>query len=59
MKIAVNLLPIREKLGGGGKYSQMILSEISKIDIENDYYLFVSEKGKINFQINKKISNLS
>lgn len=54
MKIAVNLLPIREKLGGGGKYSQMILSEISKIDIENDYYLFVSEKGKINFQINKK-----
>lgn len=54
MKIAVNLLPIREKLGGSGKYSQMILIELAKFDKENHYYLFVSEKGKINFPIDQE-----
>ncbi len=51
MKIAVNLLPIRKNIAGGGKYAQQILYELSKIDDRNQYYLFVSEQGKPNFEI--------
>lgn len=49
MKIAVNLLPFREKLAGAGRYAQKIISELVKIDKSNQYYLFVSKIGKINF----------
>ncbi len=54
MKIAINLLPFREKIAGAGKYAKKIVYELSKLDQENDYFLFVSEKGKINFNIHEK-----
>jgi glycosyltransferase involved in cell wall biosynthesis len=53
MKIAVNLLPFREKLAGAGRYAQKIVSELVDIDKNNQYYLFISEKGKINFPLNQ------
>lgn len=51
MKIAVNLLPFRKNLAGAGKYAHKIIRVLSKIDTENDYYLFVTEEGKVNFNI--------
>jgi glycosyltransferase involved in cell wall biosynthesis len=54
LKIAVNLLPFREKIAGAGKYAQNIIYELSKQDSKNEYYLFISERGKINFNINAK-----
>ena len=50
MKIAINLLPFRKKIAGAGKYAQKIVQELSKIDHQNDYYLFVTEQGKSNFE---------
>ncbi len=52
MKIAVNLLPFREKLAGAGRYAQKIVSELVNIDVANQYYLFISHKGKVNFLLN-------
>lgn len=52
MLIAVNLLPFRKKMAGAGKYASKILQSLSKIDVTNKYYLFVTEEGKINFEIN-------
>ncbi len=49
--IAINLFAIRSKIAGGGKYAQKIVEELSKIDFENHYFLFLSEKAKINFKI--------
>lgn len=57
MKIAVNLLPFREKLAGAGRYAQKIVTELVEIDKSNQYYLFISEKGKINFQFNQSNVN--
>jgi glycosyltransferase involved in cell wall biosynthesis len=54
MKIAVNLLPFRQNIAGAGKYAQKIIYELSKIDTQNDYYLFVSEQGKINFKVSSE-----
>ncbi len=51
MKVAVNLLPFRKKLGGAGKYAHKIIWELSRSDTENDYYLFVTKEGKANFNI--------
>jgi glycosyltransferase involved in cell wall biosynthesis len=51
MKIAVNLLPFREKLAGAGRYAQKIVSELIRLDKNNNYFLFISHKGKINFPI--------
>ena len=51
MKIAINLLPFRKKLAGAGKYAHKIVWELSKIDTFNDYYLFVTQEGKQNFEI--------
>lgn len=51
MKIAVNLLPIREKIAGAGKYAQNIVYELSQQDHKNEYYLYISEIGKKNFKI--------
>ena len=51
-KVVINLLMIRSKIAGGGKYAQKIVESLSKIDDQNDYYLFVSEQGKQNFEIN-------
>jgi glycosyltransferase involved in cell wall biosynthesis len=53
MKIAVNLLPFREKIAGAGKYAVKIIQELSMIDSQNDYYLFVTERGRENFNISK------
>lgn len=53
MKIAVNLLPFREKLAGAGRYAQKIVEELVEIDKTNLYYLFISNKGKINFLFNQ------
>lgn len=53
MKIAVNLLPFREKLAGAGRYAQKILAQLVELDNNNEYLLFISEKGKVNFQIDK------
>jgi glycosyltransferase involved in cell wall biosynthesis len=50
MKIAVNLLPFRKQIAGAGKYAQKILQELSLIDHQNDYFLFVSNQGKKNFE---------
>ncbi|MDT3696291.1 MAG: glycosyltransferase family 1 protein [Ignavibacterium sp.] len=49
MKIAVNLLPFREKIAGAGKYAKKIVEYLAQLDKINEYYLFISEKGKINF----------
>jgi len=49
LKIAVNLLPFREKIAGAGKYAQKILQYLSEIDKSNQYILFVSEAGRNNF----------
>ncbi len=57
MKIAVNLLPFREKLAGAGRYAQKIVSELIELDNANHYFLFISKKGKINFTFDK--SNVS
>jgi glycosyltransferase involved in cell wall biosynthesis len=55
MKIAINLLPFREKIAGAGKYAQNIIREISRLNSNDvDYYLFVSKKGRINFETDKK-----
>ena len=51
MKIAVNLLPIRKKVAGAGKYAQNIVFEMSRQDHKNEYYLYVSKHGKKNFEI--------
>jgi glycosyltransferase involved in cell wall biosynthesis len=51
MKIAINLLPFRKKLAGAGKYAHKIVWELSKIDTFNNYYLFVTQEGKQNFEI--------
>ncbi len=51
MKIAVNLLPIRKKVAGAGKYAQNIVLELSKQDKKNEYFLYVSKYGKKNFEI--------
>ena len=51
MNIAVNLLPFRKKLAGAGKYAKKILEELSKIDSSNEYYLFITKDGKVNFNI--------
>ena len=51
MKIAVNLLPFRRKIAGAGKYAKKILQELSEIDKNNQYYLFVTEEGKKNFEV--------
>lgn len=50
MKIAVNLLPFREKIAGAGKYAQKIMQYLSEIDKSNQYILFISEQGKHNFK---------
>lgn len=50
MKIAVNLLPFREKIAGAGKYAKKIIEYLAQLDKDNDYYLFISVKGKINFE---------
>lgn len=51
MKIAVNLLPFRKKIAGAGKYANQIIWEISKLDPNNEYYLYITEEGKENFNI--------
>lgn len=53
MKIAVNLLPFREKLAGAGRYAQKILAQLVELDSNNEYFLFISEKGKVNFPFEK------
>lgn len=58
MKIAINLLPFRETIAGAGKYAQNIIHELSKIDSLNEYFLYVSEKGKNNFEITTKNFNI-
>jgi glycosyltransferase involved in cell wall biosynthesis len=57
MKIAVNLLPFREKLAGAGRYAQKIVSELIDMDKTNQYYLFISQNGKVNFPFEQ--SNVS
>jgi len=57
MKIAVNLLPFREKLAGAGRYAQKIVSELIDMDKTNQYYLFISKSGKVNFPFEQ--SNVS
>ncbi|MCX7611158.1 MAG: glycosyltransferase family 4 protein [Ignavibacterium sp.] len=57
MKIAVNLLPFREKLAGAGRYAQKILKELVDLDNSNQYYLFISEIGKVNFNFSKSNIN--
>lgn len=54
MNIAVNLLPFREHLAGAGRYAQNIISELSKIDDNNNYFLFVTPNNQKNFIIKKK-----
>lgn len=53
MKIAINLLPFREKIAGAGKYAKEIVYGLSELDSENEYFLFISQNGKKNFNINK------
>lgn len=53
MKIAVNLLPFREKLAGAGRYAQKILAQLVELDKDNEYFLFITEKGKVNFPLDK------
>ena len=50
MKIAVNLLPFRKKIAGAGKYAKEITRALSKLDSENDYYLYGSEEIRNDFK---------
>ena len=50
MKIAVNLLPFRKKIAGAGKYAKEIIRALSKLDSENDYYLYGSEEIRNDFK---------
>lgn len=45
MNIGINLLPFREELGGAGKYAKNIVLELSLLDNENHYFLFVTKKN--------------
>lgn len=42
MRIAVNLLPFRDKLAGAGRYTQNILRELVERDPSSEYILFVT-----------------
>lgn len=50
MRIAVNLLPFREKLAGAGHYTQNILRELVKRDSQNEYNLFVTPRAAPHFE---------
>lgn len=45
MNIGINLLPFRKKLGGAGNYAKNIVRELSEIDKENEYFLFVTKSS--------------
>lgn len=49
MRIAVNLLPFREKLAGAGHYTQNILRELVQLDTANEYVLFVASRAESHF----------
>ncbi|MFH1194500.1 MAG: glycosyltransferase family 1 protein [bacterium] len=53
-RIAVNLLPFREKLGGAGQYAKNVIEELAKLDKENDYYLFVTKNSIHHFNVTQK-----
>ena len=50
MNIGINLLPFRDKLGGAGNYAKNIVRELSLLDTENNYFLFVSRSGLGHFR---------
>src|SRR5581483_10585542 len=50
MRIAVNLLPFRERLAGAGRYAQNILSEILRADPHNEYVLLVTPRAAGHFE---------
>lgn len=54
MRIAVNLLPFREKLGGVGRYAKNTLSELALLDNENEYFLFLTKNSLEHFDIKKE-----
>lgn len=49
MRIAVNLLPFREKLAGAGHYTRNILRELVERDSQNEYILFVTTRAAPHF----------
>jgi glycosyltransferase involved in cell wall biosynthesis len=49
MNIAINLLPFRAKLAGAGNYAKNIVQELSRLDKNNNYFLFVSKEGAGHF----------
>jgi glycosyltransferase involved in cell wall biosynthesis len=50
MHIALNALFVHQELFGGGIYMQNLVRELSRIDAENRYTLYVSETGASHFQ---------
>lgn len=54
MRIAVNLLPFQNKLGGAGQYAKNIVRELSEIDNNNEYYLFLTEGASCHFILDNK-----
>jgi len=55
MKIAINVLPA--KFAGGRDYAEMVIKTLSKIDKENQYFIFLSPDQKSNFMIKDKNFN--
>lgn len=49
VRIAVNLLPFRERLAGAGRYSQNILRELLALDTTNEYVFFVAPRAAPHF----------
>ena len=50
MHIAINALFVHRELFGGGIYVQNLVRELSRIDTDNRYTLYVSEAGASHFQ---------
>ena len=50
MHIAINALFVHQELFGGGVYIQNLVRELSGIDSDNRYTLYVSDAGASHFQ---------
>jgi glycosyltransferase involved in cell wall biosynthesis len=54
MNIGINLLPFRNELGGAGNYAKNIVRELSEMDMENNYFLYITKSSLKHFQISKQ-----
>lgn len=53
MNIGIDLLPITGREAGLQRYAQQLVDDLSRFDHENFYTVFVNERGKSLFNVNK------